>query len=680
MKQPTRTDLLRILLFAVAAIIIVYFLPRIDHRTYTYQIDRPWSHPLLTAPFDIPIHLDSVSANRVRDSIERNFVPVYERRQSVQSGIMATLRTRLGQQPGLSAQERNRIESVVASAYQSGIVDPVTYSEISSRRLPEVRMLSGNVARAVSTATFRSPRRAYAWIDSMLPAPAHHRALEHAELSSLLEPNVVMDSVNSGRMLAEQLQKAMAPVGVCQTGERIVDRGELVTPTIYTILQTYERMMAEKGTADASRSLYSLGGKALYVLLMLSCLYLFLYFFRPRLFRDMKVIQFLLLLIVVFTVFAFLLSSTFNLGLYIVPFTMVPIMVIVFFDGRTALFCHLLTVLICACIAAYPLEFVFMQFTGGVVAINSLKELSRRSQLLRTALLVFGAYVLSYLSVELMQSGTITGLAPKMIGFCAINVVFVSFAYVLIFVVEKMFGFTSVVALVELSDINNPVLRELSGECPGTFQHSMSVSNLASEAAHRIGANVQLVRTGALYHDIGKINNPAFFTENQHGVNPHDALDPVQSARVVISHVADGLKRAERANLPRVIRNFIREHHGRGTARYFFNTYCAAHPDEEVDPSPFTYPGPNPQSRETSILMMADAVEAASRSLKDYSTEAITTLVNNIIDKQIAEGFHNESTLSFRDVAEIKDTFIRRLLTIYHSRIAYPADVKNSQK
>ena len=237
-----------------------------------------------------------------------------------------------------------------------------------------------------------------------------------------------------------------------------------------------------------------------------------------------------------------------------------------------------------------------------------------------------------------------------------------------------MFGFTSVVSLVELSDINNPTLRELSEECPGTFQHSMAVSNLAAEAARAIDADVQLVRAGALYHDIGKINNPAFFTENQHGVNPHDALDPVQSARVVIGHVTDGVKRADKAKLPGVIKAFITEHHGKGKARYFYNTYCQAHPDEDVDPAPFTYPGPNPQSRETSVLMMADSVEAASRSLKEYTPEAITALVNKIIDTQIAEGLHNDSPLSFRDVQTIKQSFINRLRTIYHSRVAYPED------
>ena len=271
-----------------------------------------------------------------------------------------------------------------------------------------------------------------------------------------------------------------------------------------------------------------------------------------------------------------------------------------------------------------------------------------------------------------MQTGTLNKMEGRTFGCFGINAILISFSYVLMFLVERVFGYTSRVTLVELSDTNSPLLRELSEECPGTFNHSMAVSNLASAAAQAIGANVQMVRTGALYHDIGKIKNPAFFTENQHGINPHDSLDPIQSSRVVTGHVRDGLAMAEKAKLPEKIREFITEHHGAGKARYFYNTYCNLHPGEEVDPAPFTYPGPNPQSKETSLLMMADAVEAASRSLKEHTPEAISGLVNKIIDGQIAEGLHNESPISFRDVQAVKESFIQRLRTMYHSRISYP--------
>jgi putative nucleotidyltransferase with HDIG domain len=315
-----------------------------------------------------------------------------------------------------------------------------------------------------------------------------------------------------------------------------------------------------------------------------------------------------------------------------------------------------------------------------MAAIYTLRELSQRSQLLRTACFIALTYWVAYIALELMLNGSTNGFQITMIGYLAINAALISFAYILMFVAEKVFGFTSIVTLVELADINNSLLRELSDKCPGTFQHSMAVSNMASDAAAKIGANVQLVRAGALYHDLGKMSNPAFFTENQGGVNPHESLPPTRSAEIVINHVNDGLKIADKAKLPSVIKDFIKEHHGRGQAKYFYFTYCQQHPEEKVDPAPFTYPGPNPQSRETSIMMMADAVEAASRSLKEHTAESVTNLVNKIIDGQIADGLHNDSPLSFKDIAIIKDTFIKRLKTMYHARIAYPDDPNKKQQ
>ena len=465
----------------------------------------------------------------------------------------------------------------------------------------------------------------------------------------------------------------MAPIGIIQNGERIIDRGEKVTPQLYTILQTYEQMLQER-KANKHQQIYPILGQLLFVIILLSALFYYLYFMRNELFANTRAMLFIMPMVVGFVVFSVAMKNTFANGLYLVPFTIIAIMMVVFFDSRTALFCLIIETMLCSSIANVAFEFIFVQFIAGVTAIYSLKELTRRSQLIQTAFLVFTAYSLSYIAVEVISSGTISGIDLRIFGIFAINSVLISFAYILIFVFEKLFGFTSIVTLVELSDINNPLLRELSEECPGTFQHSLSVSNLAYEAAHRIGANAQLVRAGALYHDIGKITNPAFFTENQHGVNPHDALNPLQSARIVIAHVTDGLKRAEKAKLPSVIKDFISEHHGCGKAKYFYNTYCNQHPDEEVDTASFIYPGPNPKSKETSILMMADTVEAASRSLPDHTPEAIENLVNRLIDSQIADGLHNDSLLSFKDVREIKESFISRLRTMYHARISYPSD------
>ena len=671
---PSRQLSLRILLFSVVVSVTVYFLPRSAENHYTFEEGRPWSYALLTAPFDIPIHLDSVSAMRVKDSIDANFEPVFTRDVTAEKTIISDYTTRLNSATDLNITpaQRNQIIKEIRKVYENGIVDRDTYTKIHSGKLPAVRFIHDNVAISIPTANYLSAFRAYEHLDSVLKDREVRQAISATKLSQTLHPNILIDSVTSRRLLDEAYQKAMAPVGVIQQGERIIDKGDIVTSRLATVLRTYEEIANERGKGTISQHYYPVAGQILYMLILYGSLYAYLYIFRRDYFDDDRTVIFIVSLIGLFTLFAFAMQATFSTGYYITPFTVVPILILIFLDSRTAYFGHLILVLICAINSSFALEFIFLQFIAGVVAIDSLKDLSRRSQLIRTAALIFLAYTLCYAAMEVMQAGSLARTEGRVFGCFAINAILISFSYVLMFLLERVYGFTSRVTLVELSDINNPLLRELSEECPGTFNHSMAVSNLASAAASRIGANVQLVRTGALYHDIGKIKNPAFYTENQHGVNPHDALDPIQSARIVTGHVNEGLALAEKAKLPKMIRKFISEHHGAGKARYFYTTYCNAHPDEEVDPASFSYPGPNPQSKETSLLMMADSIEAASRSMTDHSPEAISNLVNKIIDAQIAEGLHNESPISFRDVSAIKEVFAQRLRTMYHSRISYP--------
>lgn len=635
---------LRVLLFVAAVTLIVYFLPRTDKDHYIYEVNRPWSYALLTAPFDIPVHLDSASMALVKDSIDMHFEPVYVRDLAAEKTLISDYTMRLNSTPGLNITpaQKNQIIKAIREVYDNGIVDRDTYQRIAAGNLPSVRFVHDNVAISMPTRNYLSAFRAYEHMDSVLRDRDVRAALTATRLSDMLQPNISLDTLTSKRLIDEAYQKAMAPIGVIQQGERIIDKGDIVNTRLATILDTYEEMIEDRGQGTISQHHYPVAGQILYMLILFGALYGYLFFFRPKYFDDDRTVVFLMSLVTVFTLFAFAMQATFRMGLYIAPFTMIPILVLVFLDSRTAYFVHLVEVLTCAIISAYPSEFIYLQFIAGVVAIDSLKDLTSRSQLIRTAAFIFVAYSLSYVSIEVMQTGTLNKMEGRTFGCFGINAILISFSYVLMFLVERVFGYTSRVTLVELSDTNSPLLRELSEECPGTFNHSMAVSNLASAAAQAIGANVQMVRTGALYHDIGKIKNPAFFTENQHGINPHDSLDPIQSSRVVTGHVRDGLAMAEKAKLPEKIREFITEHHGAGKARYFYNTYCNLHPGEEVDPAPFTYPGPNPQSKETSLLMMADAVEAASRSLKEHTPEAISGLVNKIIDGQIAEGLHNE--------------------------------------
>ena len=667
-------------LFIAAVAVIYYFLPQNDSNSYNYEVNHPWSYALLTAPFDIPIHLDSVSAATIKDSIDCNFEPIFYRDIASENAIVEQYEKRLAaitvDGHHISAGQRNYLVTQLRKLYNQGIAGS---DVLSATQTDNVRMLtSGNSAVSVPTASFLSPRDAYVKLDSTIAGAGRelHEIITKARLSEIMVPNIIPDTVQTDRFRNEAYQMALAPIGVVQQGERIIDRGDIVTPQLYTILSTYEQLSADRGASVISDRFYPMAGHILYIVIILGTLYSYLYFFRRDYLDSMRNMLLIMLLVCTVPSLTFVLASHFISALYLIPFTIVPILLLVFLDSRTAFFTYLVTIFLTVLCARFMLEFMALEFVAGIAALASIRELSRRSQLLRTALVVFLAYSITYVAVDLLQTGNIKTLMPRTFGFFAINAVCVSFAYIMVFVLEKTFGFTSKVTLVELSDINNPVLRELSEECPGTFQHSMAVSNLASAAANRIRANVQLVRAGALYHDIGKISNPAFFTENQHGVNPHDALDPKQSARIVIGHVAEGQKRAMKAKIPKAIADFITQHHGKGTARYFYTSYCNAHPNETPDPGPFMYPGPNPQSREASILMMADAVEAASRSLSDHSPEAISALVNKIIDSQIAEGLHNESPISFRDVTDIKETFISHLRTMYHSRISYPESIR----
>lgn len=680
MNKRTLT-LLYTAVFIAATAILLLLLPREQSNKYIYEVNRPWAYQLLTAPFDIPIYLDTVSSQAIKDSINKNFEPIMVRDPEMEKERIDELSERL-MKAGvhLSVLQRNRLREEIRNLYDAGIVDMNTYSSIKEGQIKGVRLLVDNMAKPLPSSSILSSKTAYNRLDSTVRAAGMHDALITSSLSEVLRPNLTFDSIENKRFISEAYQMALAPIGVVQQGERIIDKGDIVTPQLFTILQTFEQLAAARGAQIEVDRYYTLAGQTLYLMLLFASLYIYLYFFRPDYFENFRTVLFLMLMVTAFGAFAMVMPQNVLAGVYMIPFTIVIITTLVFLDSRTAFFTYLITVLIAQTSARFPVEFMMVEFVAGLVALVSIKDLSRRSQLLRTALFVFLTYCLTFSAMEMMLSGSLVRMNTKVFGGFAVNGVLISFAYVLIFVFEKLFGFTSKVTLVELCDINNPLLRELSEECPGTFQHSMAVSNLASVAARRIGANVQLVRAGALYHDIGKLGNPVFFTENQHGVNPHDGLDPRQSAAIVIGHVTEGLRRAEQAKLPQRIRDFITQHHGAGKAKYFYTTYCNAHPDENVDPKPFSYPGPNPLSKETSILMMADAVEAASRSLSDHSPQAINNLINKIIDSQIAEGLHNNSSLSFRDIQTIKEAFSSRLRGIYHARIQYPEDTRKNKQ
>ncbi len=677
---------LQFLILIAAVALITYFFPRGKKFNYTFQEGRPWKYDLLTAPFNFPIYKDEAVFKHELDSIERNFRPAFYQDSKVAAEAISGFKTNLNEYISkhfiqhfiFSPIDQEAWVGLLKDAYTEnrGVIDSRTFKELEKDSTKQIRIIQkNNTYLTRSIEGLQSPEKVYHSILSHAKDESDLKMLEECGLKELIKPNIIFDSVTTA-MLKENEMKWPRAIGAMQAGERIVDRGEIVTPQIYRVLKSLEKITLEKGNENTHKG-YTLIGQIIVVSCLLIFFYLFLAFFRPKTFNSMRTLGFIMMLIVGISIISFLVSQSRELGIYLVPFTIIPIILVTFFDTRTALFTHLIIILICAFTAPFPLEFIFVQFIAGMTAIDSLSDLSRRSQLMRSALLVFFIYCFTYVGYTLLTEGALSKLNYNLFIYFGINGILLLFAYLLIYIFEKLFKFTSTVTLVELSDVNNPILRQLSEECPGTFQHSLQISNLAAEAANKIGAKAQLVRTGALYHDIGKLRNPAFFTENQSGFNPHTPLSFEQSAQIIISHVHDGLKLADKLRLPQVIKDFIATHHGRGKAKYFYNSYRNQYPDQPVDEEKFTYPGPNPFTKETGILMMADAVEAASRSLKEYTNESISELVNRIIDGQIADGLLKDTPLSFRDVETIKATFIEKLKTIYHTRISYPELNKN---
>lgn len=684
-KIFSQLNLLRFGLAATAIAIILLVLPHADRQGFIYEQNQPWKYPLLTAEFDIPILRDSTSMRVMRDSIDKTFVPFVKREKGVEQENIERFTAMIAEQA--TPLQSKTLVDLLKKVYEAGILDNDLLEYVGKNHGNALRLVSGNneQTRQILTldpASMYSPRRAYTLIDSVYSdkkfegLPPLSQEITRA-LNLCLNANIAIDSITDSKYRDQAYLNVTGATGVIKQGQRIVDRGEIITPQIFTNLNTYQEMLATR-KSDTHDQTYFITGQGIYIAIIIIVLYIYLSIYRPRFFSDIRKMTFLVSFITIFVVFAILMFEYMAMGIYVVPFATVPIVVLVFFDSRTAIFSLLATVFLASLVATYPLQFIFMEVITGLVATFSIWQLDRRSQLLRTAALSFLTYAFTYFTMCLIMDGTLSEFSWRMLVMFAINAVILSFAYIFILIVEKIFGFTSAVTLVELSDINSPLLRRLAEEAPGTFQHSIQVSTIAAEAARAVGANTTLVRTGALYHDIGKLSSPIFFTENQHGVNPHAGLEPETSAKKIISHVTEGIVLANKHKLPPLVKSFIMEHHGRGMAKYFYTTAVNNNPDKVIDKKDFSYPGPNPQSTETAILMMADAVEAASRSLQDYSPQSIDRLVENIINSQIADGLFKESPISFRDVETIKKVFKQRLATIYHTRVRYPEMKKNT--
>ncbi|MEG0948488.1 MAG: HDIG domain-containing protein [Bacteroidales bacterium] len=676
-----REKLIRILLYVAATAIIVYFLPREGKFRYHFQEGRPWKYGLLTASFDFPIYKTDAQIQFERDSIMQRYHPYYKMDKSISEKQIGKLaddyRDKL--RKSLSAQDYRYLTNSLQILYKEGLLTPNEQSELERNQTKSVRILDQNVSKLKQINTLKTVREAYESILSNAPSEESRRSLRNSNINLYLQENLTLDTLTSQKVKNELLQTISASSGLVQAGERIVDRGEIITPQTYNILRSLE-MVNQKRAGTAGQQSLTLIGQILITLLLLGSLLVFQYLYRPAMFHKLRDVEVVLLLVTSMIMLSSFLGHFRLSSIYLVPFALVPIVIRTFLDSRVAFFAHIVTITISSFLAPFAFEFFLLQVSVGITTIFSLKELTQRSQLLKVAIFVFLTYSVVYVGYTLIMEGDWDKINPTMFVYFVINATLLLFAYLLIFILEKALGFTSNVTLVELSNINAPLLRRLSEECPGTFQHSLQISNLCAQAARRIGANVQLIRTGALYHDIGKLQNPSFFTENQHDINPHNQLTIEQSIGIIKQHVSDGLKLAQKEKLPEEITAFIATHHGAGTLKYFYNKWHNEHPDEQINENIFHYPGPNPSTKEQALLMMADSIEAASRSLKDYSDDSFTKLVNKLIDTQISEGMFNNTPLTFRDVQIIKEVFIERLKTMYHARISYPELLKPEGK
>lgn len=656
----------------VSLLVIVWFLPRNNTPQMRYDVGKPWMYASLIAKFDFPVYKSDAVIQQEKDSLLAYFQPYYNYDKGMERRQLGKLHADYPRGiPGLPAAQMRTLYDRLHRLYQAGIISTPQYNSIAKDSVNMVRVIIGKRVQSMQIGCIYSTLKAYEQLlrDNVLAD--YRTALQQANVVSYLQPNMTYDKNRTTTELNDLLGSVPLASGMVLSGQKIIDRGEIVNDYSYRVLASLEKETARRNVSKAEIK-NTVIGQFIYVLMLLSLFTCFIVMFRPQYLGKARSVVMLYVMITVYPVLVSLFMEHSLLSVYIIPFAIGPMFIRVFMDSRIAFISHLVSMLICAVAVKYQFEFLLLQLISGLVAIYSLSDLSGRAQLFKCALFVTVANFVTFFTLQLMQTGDIGNFEVNMYSHFVANGVLLLLAYPLMFVIERTFGFTSNVTLFELSNTNKGMLRKMSEVAPGTFQHSITVANLAAEIANRIGADSLLVRTGALYHDIGKMKAPVFFTENQVGVNPHKGLPYKESARIIISHVTEGLKMAEKANLPTFIREFILTHHGTGMAKYFYINYKNEHPDEEVDVRDFSYPGPDPFTREQAILMMADAVEAASRSLPEYTEESIKGLINRMVDTQLEEGHFKECPITFRDIAVAKAVMLERLKSIYHTRVSYP--------
>lgn len=668
------------ILFVIAIGIIVAIFPKQGKFKYEFQNlkGKPWHHEDLIAPFDFAIKktkqelalekLETIKQAKLY--FKEKTEEVTKRKELLRSNFEKNWSSKNTKTKENTLKIANKI---LDSIYSKGIIE---YNDVISNKPQDytILVLNNNVAEEHELKDFHTVKTAYAYIQSTLEQQKADidRIFILPLLENAISHSIFFDKATTDKVLQQSINEIAPSRDIILKNQRIISKGEILDPATYQILESLKDEFEQQAGGDGNYY-FILLGQIIIITLCFAVLIIFLFFFRNEIFLDNTKITFILMLIILQVLMADLAIDSQSFSIYLLPFCILPVIIRAFYDTRIALFVHLVTVLIISFIAPNRFEYAFIQLLGGMVAIFSIVNMRNRSQIFLSSIIIFVTYSVSYVGITIIQEGGIDVISGYDFAWFGISALLTLFSYPLIFIFEKLFGFISDVSLLELSDTNGKLLRELASRAPGTFQHSLQVANLAEEAIYTIGGNSLLVRAGALYHDIGKMDMPMYFIENQaHGINPHEDLNFDESAAIIIDHVIKGIEIAKKNKLPEQIIDFIRTHHGTTITAYFYRSFQNAFPGEKIDESKFHYPGPIPFSKETAVLMMADSVEAASRSLKKYDAEAIDNLVEMIINKQIEQEQFVNADITFKDINALKKIFKKKLMNIYHVRVEYP--------
>lgn len=664
----------------MALAVIVYVFPKQGKFKYEFQNlkGKPWYHEDLIAPFDFAIKKTQEELAKEKSEVIKNAKPYLKADANIPKAKKAAFEEALNSswnKKNSDYLKQRTLEfgkSLIDSIYSKGIIEPVDALENKPMDY-SVFVLNNNIAEEHDLNDFYTVKSAYEFIEDQLYAS---KITDVDRILPLLENaiahNIFYDRETTDKVLKQSISDIAPSRDIILKDQSIVSKGEIIDAEKFQVLESL-KIEYEEQSNGTGNYLFIILGQLMIIAICLSVLAAFLKFFRKDIYSDNGKVTFILMLVVLQVVMAHFSINSQSFSIYILPFCILPIIIRAFYDTRVALFVHIVTVLIISFMAPNRFEFAFIQLLGGMVAIFSIVNMRNRSQIFISAVLIFLTYSISYIGITIIQEGNNDVITWFDFAWFGVSSLLTLFSYPLIFIFEKLFGFTSDVSLLELSDTNGKLLRELASRAPGTFQHSLQVANLAEEAIYLIGGNSLLVRTGALYHDIGKMEMPMYFIENQaSGINPHDDLSYDESAGIIISHVIKGIEIAKKNNLPEAIIDFIRTHHGTTMTAYFYRSFKKAFPEEQIDENKFHYPGPIPFSKETAVLMMADSVEAASRSIKKYDSETIDALVEKIIDSQIEQHQFANADITFRDINTLKKIFKKKLMNMYHVRVEYP--------